>query len=1225
MEVLSISVSNIHCNDCENTIIKTLDRIFKALRVDKNPSNAELMSSENIALVYIYNNSIDIFYNAIRSESSFLVLFIKKIMKNLTRAGFNITSWEFFSNGSLLYSSTTDTFGEEGNWYHGRNPILMMVDSWRKYRERRQRNRHIKRCHMCRDSRKESQDSEATLAEEHANDKSATNKYKAVFAVQGMTCSSCSQSVSESIKAVLKTVYSDSDNEENLNNNSVNLIEHSATVVLPNKQSANDIVESVNNSGFECSVIELLPLESKIRTKVLAKIGGMTCATCSSSIQASVNALPFVVDSSINLMTSLGQFIITDDSSREKEHLGRLTDTIKDCGFDVQVFSAEKVNYSLGKVQSRGIEISIANLACENCPRMIASYLDSYGSSIEVDKYASLESPTIKISYLPSSGNTSVRRFLFDLNHIHASDQDPFFQIKPNDPGLFACELNEPLSLEEQLRTTSKREILNISIRLVFATIFAIPTFIFGIVAMSLLPSENSFRIWVEEPMWAGNTSRNTWILLILSTPVYLFAADVFHRKAFKEVYSLWVHKNSWKRRFMKFGSMNLLVCLGTSVSYFASIALLILECKQDPSQKGFKTTYFDSVVFLTFFLLIGKVLEGISKSKSADSVASLNDFKVSRTTLIESHETDMENTIEYTVDPKYLEFGDHIRITPGDSLPRDCVITEGCSQFDESSLTGESTPVVRLFGQQIYSGTVNCGNTSVIGKIISFEGDSMIDQIINTVRDGQLRKAPIERKAEELTGYFVPCIVSLAILTWIIWLCLAYSDRLPATYLDNDIGGWSVWSLQFAIAVFVIACPCGIGLAAPTALFIGSGLAAKNGILAKGGGIAFQDMAHTRVFCFDKTGTLTHGILSVTDYYFEYWKANSEEEKKALSEISLQCTRTMELASKHPLAKCIINFIEEISPRYNIEVDSSRVSDVENVPGKGLKGRCFSQSLTDGIWKSYLPSELLLGNDALMRDHDVSISPKNEELLIRWRQEGKSVVIFAAKNFSFFGDTDFHLILLIACRDRIRTDARCLIGNLQKKDTECWMVTGDNRVTAEAIALEMNITPERVISDVLPDKKEQSIASIRNRTGKVVAMVGDGVNDAPALAGAHVGIALSSGADLAVTSSDFIVLNQRHPFHTISVLCDLSNKVFARVKFNFGWSIVFNVIGIPIAAGVIYPYNNSRLSPVWASAAMALSSVSVVLSSLALKLYKPDKMEEEYHEDVALQIPKES
>lgn len=1208
MEVLSISVSNIHCNDCENTIVNGLNRMFKALQVDKRPSNAELSSSESNAVVYIYNNTLDIFYNAIRSESPFLMLFIKKIMKNLTRAGFNISSWEFFSDGNLLCSSTIDTLGEEEKWYHGHAPILMMIDSWRKYCERRQSDRHLKRCHMCRDSHKKSQDSEATLAEADTQDKSETSTYKAVFSLRGMTCSSCSQSVSQNIEAVLKTVYPHLDDEENRHNYSVNLIEHSATVVLPNKQSANDIVESVKNSGFECSLIELLTLESKLRTKILAKIVGMTCASCSSSIQSSVNSLPFVIDSSINLMTSLGQFVIADDDNSEKNLLQNLTDTIEDCGFDVEVLSSEKVNYSLGKVQSRGIEFSIANMVCENCPRIISRYLDSYGSSIEVERYPSLENPTTKINYLPSSEDISVRRFLFDLNHIHASDEDPFFQIKPGDTGLFGCELEESLSLEEQLRKASKHEISHVSVRLIFATIFAIPTFIFGIVAMSLLPKGNSFRIWVERPMWVGNASRNTWILLILSTPVYLFVADVFHCKAVKEVYSLWARKNSWKRRFMKFGSMNLLVCLGTSVSYFASIALLILACKQDPSQKGFNTTYFDSVVFLTFFLLIGKVLEGISKSKSADSVASLNNLKVSRATLIETADTDTKNTIEYTVDAKYLEFGDHIRVTPGDSLPRDCVITEGCSVFDESSLTGESTPVVRLFGQQIYSGTVNCGNTSVIGKIISSEGDSLIDQIVSTVRDGQLRKAPIERKAEEVTGYFVPCIVSLAIITWIIWLGLAYSNRLPDTYLDIDIGGWAVWSLQFAIAVFVIACPCGIGLAAPTALFIGSGLAAKNGILAKGGGIAFQDMAHTKVFCFDKTGTLTHGILLVTDYYFDYWKANSEEEKRALREIALQYTRTMELSSKHPLAKCLRNFTEETMLSYNIEIDSRRVSEIENIPGKGLKGRCSYESLTEGIWEDYPPSEVLLGNDALMRDHNVTISHQNEELLTKWKHEGKSVVLFAAKSSILFGDGKFHLILLVACRDTIRTDAKCLIESLQEKDIECWMITGDNRITAEAIALEMNIAPERIISDVLPDKKEKSIRSIRNRTNKVVAMVGDGVNDAPALAGAHVGIALSSGADLAITSSDFIILNQRLPFHTISILCDLSSKVFARVKFNFGWSIIFNVIGIPIAAGAIYPYNNSRLSPVWASAAMALSSVSVVLSSLALKFYKPKK-----------------
>ena len=428
-------------------------------------------------------------------------------------------------------------------------------------------------------------------------------------------------------------------------------------------------------------------------------------------------------------------------------------------------------------------------------------------------------------------------------------------------------------------------------------------------------------------------------------------------------------------------------------------------------------------------------------------------------------------------MDVNLLEANDYIRIASGESPPVDCVIIEGESKFDESALTGESTPVKHSPGHQVFSGTVNVGNNSIIAKIVSLEGDSLIDQIVNTVRDGQLRKAPIERTADLLTGYFVPIITMVALITWIIWLSLGHSGVLPDSYLDIDIGGWTVWSLEFAIAVFVIACPCGIGLAAPTALFVGSGLAAKYGILAKGGGVAFQDGANINTICFDKTGTLTYGELKVTDYAFVADGNDEPNYEEVIRHFSLQFARDLELASKHPLAKSVKAFVDNHGfKKYNIQPSQNKIPQVENVSGRGLKGHVILESVTDGsIWQKYRPTEAILGNEAMLDDNNVAITPNEQKILKKWKLECKSIILVAIKCSLLFKDEKFHLTFIMACRDQVRSETKVVIKYLQEKQhIDCYMITGDNKLTAEAIGKELNIPTENIISEVLPDEKQE-------------------------------------------------------------------------------------------------------------------------------------------------------
>ncbi|KAK6197588.1 copper-transporting P1-type ATPase [Scheffersomyces amazonensis] len=1181
------------------------------------PSTNKLQELEaDHSYISLNGNDVNIYYKSRDSLSqSVLQSLLKRLIKSITIAGFKILSWELFTNDELVGNSNSHDYKSVAEIEEDVG-IFDVFNLYSKFISSRAKRNHIKNCKACQHERSQKETEKEKEKEKKIADDSDSStietivgqpdkEFRAVFAIIGMTCASCVQTVSESLSKLL-------DNGQDINlkkgggdeaNFSVNLINKTAVVIMPNKQIINKIVDAINDLGFECKLLEVLPVQRTINTKVTAMISGMTCVACANSIQSAVNELPFVLESGINVVTKSGQFVLENEDDK---NLIKLKETIEDCGFDYELINSEKINFTSSKKKSRTINISVEGMHCDHCPNLINNYLSSYGEAIVINDEISLSHPYIKFTYIPGI-NLTIRKLLFDLNHIEPLDSDEdAYKINVDKKGLFNCELVEPLSIDEHVKRLHKKELLRLAYRLILTFIFAIPTFIFGIVAMSLLPSSNGFRKWVEEPIWSGNVSRVVWILFFLSTPVYFFAADVFHRKAIKEVTSLWLHKNSFKSRIFKFGSMNLLMSLGTSIAYFASIALLILSSQQSVhTHMGLHTTYFDSVVFLSFFLLIGRLLESYSKGKTANAIASLSALKVQEATVVDLENSNYIN--DTVVNVKYLEFGDTIKIASGESPAVDCVIEEGISEFDESALTGESIPVKHGPGHQIFSGTVNIGNNVIIARVISIEGDSLIDQIVSTVRDGQLRKAPIERTADVLTGYFVPVITLLAIITWIIWLVLGETGSLPSNYLDIDIGGWVVWSLEFSIAVFVIACPCGIGLAAPTALFVGSGLAAKYGILAKGGGVAFQDGASTNVVCFDKTGTLTKGELQITDYSFNI---DVESKSEIIKTFALQITRDLELASKHPLAKSAKSFVENFGNKMQTFKGSpNKVPQVETVPGKGLKGNIIYEEGEEDIWNKYKPKAAFLGNEQLVKDHNIKISEKHQKLLEQWKEQCKSLILVGLQCFEIFNDEEFHLVLSLAARDEIRVETKKVIEYLTNKlNIECWMITGDNRVTAEAIGKELGISNTNIVSEVLPDEKQAHVKRIRKLKGDkgIVAMIGDGINDSPALATADVGIALASGADLAVTSSDFILLNKSFPLISLLTLFDLSRVVFKRVKFNFGWSLVYNIIGIPIAAGVIYPYNNTRLNPVWASVAMAASSISVVSSSLALKFYRP-------------------
>jgi heavy metal translocating P-type ATPase len=441
-----------------------------------------------------------------------------------------------------------------------------------------------------------------------------------------------------------------------------------------------------------------------------------------------------------------------------------------------------------------------------------------------------------------------------------------------------------------------------------------------------------------------------------------------------------------------------------------------------------------------------------------------------------------------------------------------------------------------------------------------------------------------------------------IAVATWVVWLIIGLKNHQLGTEEP------AVFSLQFAIAVFVVACPCGLALAAPTAIFVGGGLAAKYGILVKGGGEAFETASRIDCVVFDKTGTLTvGGEPSVTDSEV-YLEEGAEKEERARLFAALQA---VEENSSHPVAKAIVTYCKS-------ETSSSvAITDVEEVPGRGLKAMCSGDTQDRNF-------DILVGNEALMRDYAVNIPPAVTISLQIWKTEAKSVALVATKPSLPSKKTvglEYKISAALSISDPIRQETPTVISSLRSKGCDVWMLSGDNVITAKAVALRIGIPEDNVIAEVLPAQKFEKIkylqSTLKARRGNdkedlsrraTIAMVGDGINDAPALTMADVGIAIGSGSDVAISSADFVLVNSN--LTSVVTLLELSRKVFWRIKFNFFWALVYNIIAIPIAAGCLYAVvaggKHVTLDPVWASLAMALSSFSVVMSSLALKTRIP-------------------
>ncbi|TWE05128.1 Cu+-exporting ATPase [Neobacillus bataviensis] len=617
--------------------------------------------------------------------------------------------------------------------------------------------------------------------------------------------------------------------------------------------------------------------------------------------------------------------------------------------------------------------------------------------------------------------------------------------------------------------------------------------------------------------IWVPKMFMNPWVQFALATPVQFFIGKQFYVGAYKAL------KN-------KSANMDVLVAIGTSAAYFYSLYLSLMSIG---GMNHSVELYYETSSILITLIILGKLFEAKAKGRSSEAIKKLMGLQA-KTAIVERDGVEQEIPIEEVI------VGDIVHIKPGDKIPVDGKILEGRSAIDESMLTGESVPVDKTIGDEVIGATIN-KNGFLLIEATKVGRDTALAQIIRVVEEAQGSKAPIQRLADKISGVFVPIVVALAVVAFIVW----YVWVSPGDFAE---------ALEKLIAVLVIACPCALGLATPTSIMAGSGRAAEYGILFKGG--EHLEMTHKiSMVVLDKTGTVTNGTPVLTDVF----TAPTLTEDEFLSLVG-----SAEKQSEHPLAQAIFQGIKDK------EIPLKDVTEFEAIPGFGIK------ATVDG-------KELLVGNRKIMRKYNVAAEQAYGQMN-DLEKVGKTAMLVAI---------DYQYAGMVAVADTIKETSKSAISSLKDMGIEVIMITGDNKQTAQAIASQVGI--EKVIAEVLPEGKADEIKKLKAE-GKKVAMVGDGINDAPALAVADIGMAIGTGTDVAMEAADITLI--RGDLNSIADAIFMSKKTIRNIKQNLFWALAYNTLGIPVAA-------LGFLAPWLAGAAMAFSSVSVVLNALRLQKVK--------------------
>ncbi|HET6497772.1 MAG TPA: copper-translocating P-type ATPase [Coriobacteriia bacterium] len=836
-------------------------------------------------------------------------------------------------------------------------------------------------------------------------------------------------------------------------------------------------------------------------------VSGMTCASCAAVIEKTLQARPGVTEASVNFASE--KLMVEYDPA--VLDVGEIARAVKSAGYTATALGGAA---AAGAAPSgpATVQLGVTGMTCSSCQALIEKTLsrtDGVASAV-----VNLAAERATVTFDPT------RVSVDDI--IGAVESAGYRALVLSHADESEGESARDLQREAQERyTRHQRSLFVLSAALGIPALFVtmVPPF------MEVIPATVA--------IWLANTIGGAWdpymvkkyMGLILATPVQFIAGAQFYR-------GFW---NALKRRM---GNMDTLIAIGTSAAYFYSIAATFWLVEEP--------VFYEVAALLIMFVILGKLLEARAKGRTGDAIKKLMGLAAKTARVV-------RGGVESDIPVEQVVMGDVVVVRPGEKIPVDGVVVSGSSSVDESMLTGESIPVEKHEGDTVIGATINkLGSfrfrATRVGK------DTALAQIIKLVEDAQGSKAPIQRFADYISSYFVLAVVAIAVVVFLVWL-LVVPGLFPGA-LDEFTP--FVKALLVGTAVLVIACPCALGLATPTAIMVGTGKGAENGVLIKSGE-ALETTHKVTAIVFDKTGTLTHGKPVVTEY-----EAFSDAFGRAEF---FRLAAALERSSEHPLAEAIVAHAHQAG------VEFPEVKGFAAVPGHGVEGT------VDGRW-------VILGNRKLMGRDGVDIQPFAQRIE-RLEAEGKTVMLTAVDGVPAG---------LIAVADTLKPNSREAVDRLRRMGIEVYMITGDNRLTAEAIAAQAGIPADHVLAEVLPEHKAEEVSKLQAR-GLAVAMVGDGINDTPALAQADIGIAMGAGTDVAMETGGIVLM--KDDLRDVVTAIELSRATIRRIKWNFVWALGYNSLGIPVAA-------LGLLRPELAGAAMALSSVSVVLSSLWLRRFKP-------------------
>ncbi|XP_055282144.1 copper-transporting ATPase 2 isoform X2 [Moschus berezovskii] len=1018
-----------------------------------------------------------------------------------------------------------------------------------------------------------------------------------MLAIAGMTCKSCVQSIEGLISQ-----------RAGVHQISVFLAEGTAVVLYdPSRTHPEELRAAVEDMGFEASILaencssnhignhsagsamghaaagapmpmqrgapqpgglhtnhiprqspkSLLASTTVAAKKCFLQISGMTCASCVSNIERNLQKEPGILSVLVALMAGKAEVKYNPEVIQPLE----IAKLVQDLGFEAAVM--EDYTGSDGD-----LELMITGMTCASCVHNIESKLRR----------------TDGITYASVALATSKAHVKFDPEIIG-----------PRDIVKLIEEIGFHASLAQRIPSAHhldhKVEIKQWKNSFLCSLVFGIP--VMGLMIYMLIPSREPQATVLDHSVIPGLSIVNL-IFFILCTFVQFLGGWYFYVQAYKS---------------LRHGvaNMDVLIVLATSIAYVYSLVILVVAVAEKAERSP--VTFFDTPPMLFVFIALGRWLEHVVKSKTSEALAKLMSLQATEATVVTLGE---DNVIirEEQVPMELVQRGDIIKVVPGGKFPVDGKVLEGNTMADESLITGEAMPVTKKPGSMVIAGSMNA-HGSVLITATHVGNDTTLAQIVKLVEEAQMSKAPIQQLADRFSGYFVPFIIIISTVTLVVWIVIGFIDfGVVQKYFPAPSKGISQaevvlrFAFQTSITVLCIACPCSLGLATPTAVMVGTGVAAQNGILIKGG--KPLEMAHKiKTVMFDKTGTITHGVPKVSRVLLLVDMA-ALPLRKVLAVVG-----TAEASSEHPLGVAVTRYCKE-------ELGTETLgccTDFQAVPGCGIsckvssvesilaQGECpqgpptthlnrvgSDPTETDAATQTF---SVLIGNREWMRRNGLTVTSDVRDAMTDHEMKGQTAILAAI---------DGVLCGMIAIADSVKQEAALAVHTLKSMGVDVVLITGDNRKTARAIATQVGIN--KVFAEVLPSHKVAKVQELQNE-GKRVAMVGDGVNDSPALAQADVGIAIGTGTDVAIEAADVVLI--RNDLLDVVASIHLSRRTVWRIRLNLVLALIYNLIGIPVAAGVFIPIG-VVLQPWMGSAAMAASSVSVVLSSLQLKCYrKPD------------------